>query len=361
MGARRLRSLISDPFVLTLILGAALRIILMLLVAPITDGYYFTTESASHLLSLVNPYNHTFTDIPANLLTKGSEQAFAYLPLVAVYSSAFQLLLGDIRYGLTVADIIIAISIHHINQNNRGQSPRRATLLSAAYLLSPLTVLWTSWTGVNTCIGVAFLMLSLTFLYENREKWAGATFGLSLAALQLSWILVPTLFVHSLHRDRNGGRGRARRFILYTIVACASVMLPFLVSSPRDLINDVLVFHLARDPTPLFKMVAFPNAEINISLNALLNTLHLATLPLFAKILILAPALVLVLRRSNTLENTIRGSLVFSTIFLFVLPNNLLINYLLLPIPLLLIVLLPSVTAQRKPEPAYVETTGVIA
>jgi uncharacterized membrane protein len=351
--ALRLRALIRDPFVLTLILGAALRIVLILLVAPITDGYYFTTESARHLPSLVNPYNHTFTDIPANLLTKGSEQAFAYLPLVAVYSTAFQLLLGDIRYGLTVADLIIAYSIHQINKNNRGQSTRRATLLSAVYLLSPLTILWTSWTGVNTCIGVAFLMLSLTFLYEDREKWAGVSFGLSLAALQLSWILVPTLFVHSLHR----GRDRARHFILYAVVACAAVMLPFLIPSPRDMISDVLVFHLARDTTPLFKMVTFPNAEINISLNAVLNALHIATLPLYAKILILAPALVLALRRSNTLENTIRGSLVFSTIFLFVLPNNLLINYLLLPIPLLLIVILPTIPAQRKAEPAHAETT----
>ena len=348
MDARRLGSLIRDPFVLTLILGAALRIVLILLVAPITDGYYFTTESARHLLNFVNPYTHTFTDIPANLITKGSEQAFAYLPLVAVYSTVFQLLLGDIRYGLTVADLLVAYSIHHIILNNRGQSPRRATLLSAAYLLSPLTVLWTGWTGVNTVIGIAFLMLSFTFLYEDRQKWAGATFGLSLAALQLSWILVPTLFVYSLRRDRDGSRDRARQFIPYAGVACAVVMLPFLVSSPHDMISDVLLFHLARDTTPIFKMVTFPNAEINISLNAILNTLHIATLPLYAKMIILAPALVLALRHSTTLENTIRGSLVFSTIFLFVLPNNFLINYLLLPIPLLLIVLLPRIPARAQ-------------
>lgn len=106
------------------LLAASIRLILIYLLSPITDGFYFTTESVSCILSLKNPYNHTFTTIPSNLITKGSESVFAYLPFVPIFSILFYLL-GDIRYGFILCDILIGYTIYRINKKMGSQKQQQ--------------------------------------------------------------------------------------------------------------------------------------------------------------------------------------------------------------------------------------------
>lgn len=308
-------------------IAIGVRVIPILLISPITDGYYFTTESISCVLSLENPYNHTFSAIPSSLLTKGSESIFAYLPFVTIFSTPFYLI-GDIRYGFTLSDILIGFAIYRINLKSHSH---KAILLSSIYLFFPFTIGWTVWAGVNTNIGVAFLMLSVMFMQDHRGLEAGTCFGLSLAALQLSWIVMPFLFYYFF---KNG----LKRFFLYSIAVCGMIMIPFFAAGINDMVYDVLLFHLTRQTAPVFIMNSFPHAEINVSINGFLHTFLGFEIPLYVKAFILLPTIFILLRKSTDFRKTVFNALIFSIIFLFILPNNLLINYLVLPLSLLLIV-----------------------
>jgi len=114
MNMNIIKDLFKIQFVWWLIIAAGIRLILVFLITPITDAYYVTTESVSCLLSLKNPYNYTFTSVPSELMTKGGETVFAYLPFVTIFSIPFYLL-GDIRYGFIVCDLIIGYVIYKIN------------------------------------------------------------------------------------------------------------------------------------------------------------------------------------------------------------------------------------------------------
>lgn len=307
------------------ILAAGIRLILMFFISPITDAYYFTSEGVSCLLSLKNPYEHTFTTIPLELLTKGGQSVFAYLPFVPIFSIPFYLL-GDVRYGFILCDLLIGYAIYRINEDGR----RKALTASLIYLFFPATVAWAVWTGVNTNIGVALLMLSLIFLQRKDEVKAGVFFGLSLAATQFSLVLVPFLIFYSL-------KNNLRRFFPYSIAVCGLIVMPFLLSNVRGMIDDALLFNLTRETLPVFAMSSFPHAEFNLSINAFLSAFFGFTLPLLLRIAILLPVLVLLVKGCKDFHRTVSRAFTFSTLFLFVLLNNFLVNYLILTLSLALI------------------------
>ena len=322
----KFKSLIETQFLLWLLIAASIRLLLVFSVKPITDAYYVTTESAFCLLSLKNPYNYTFTTVPPELMTIGGESIFAYLPFVAIFSIPFYIF-GDIRYGLIFSDLLIGCGIYLINlRNNR----RGALVASLIYLFLPLTIGWTTWTGVNTNIGVAFIMLSLVFLQKEDEIKAGIFFGLSLATTQFSLILFPFIFIYSIQKG-------LKKFAFYSIALEGLIVIPFLLYDVNGFINDILLFNLTRKTNPIFYMSSFPYAEFNLSLNGILSTFFGVTIPLTIRIIMLLPALFLLAKNCTNFNRTIVSSLIFSTLFLFILLNNFLINYLILLLPLILI------------------------
>ncbi|MFH0748817.1 MAG: hypothetical protein V1915_02705 [Candidatus Bathyarchaeota archaeon] len=318
--------LFKKQFTWWLILAISIRFIVLYFFSPITDGFYFTTESVSCILSLKNPYTHTFTTIPANLLTKNSESVFAYLPFVPIFSIPFYLL-GEIRYGFILCDIFIGYSIYDILKKNSYKKAKTSCLI---YLFLPFTILWTAWAGVNTNIGIAFLMLSILFLTKGDEEKAGVCFGLSLAAIQFSLFLIPFLFFYSF-------KNSFKKFPLYSIAVCGLITMPFFLSDMQGVIYDILLYNLTRQTLPVFAMASFPHMEFNLSINNFLFTFFGFTIPLFLKITILLPVLILLVMNCADFRKMIANSFIFSTIFLFILPNNLLINYFILPIALGLI------------------------
>ncbi len=327
-------------FLWWLILAAGLRLILMFLCLPVTDGYYFTSEGVSCLLSLKNPYEHTFTTIPLEFLTKGGQSVFAYLPFVPIFSLPFYLL-GDVRYGFILCDLLIGYAINRINF---GEGCRKALTSSLIYLFFPATVAWAVWAGANTNIGVAFLMLSLLFLQRKDEVKAGVFFGFSLAAIQFSIVLAPFLIFYSF---KNG----LRKFFMYSIAVCGLIITPFLLSDMRGMIDDVLLFNLTRQTLPVFVISSFTQAEFNLSINAFLFTFFGFTLSLLLRIAILLPVLVLLTKDCEDFNKTILRAFAFSTLFLFILLSNFLINYLILTLSLALIIRTTSRLAlERKDE-----------
>ena len=87
--APRLRP--GTPVLLPVVLALALvvRVVFVVVVPPSSDVYYYLTEGVQALLRSMNPYNYTFTGIPAALVTPGAEHVFAYLPFTLDYLAPF--------------------------------------------------------------------------------------------------------------------------------------------------------------------------------------------------------------------------------------------------------------------------------
>ena len=81
-------------------MAVAARLVLILLVPPTTDVYYYDAQAAEALIAGSSPYAHTFTGIPPRLVTPGAANVFAYLPFTALYLVPFRLL-GDVRFGFS--------------------------------------------------------------------------------------------------------------------------------------------------------------------------------------------------------------------------------------------------------------------
>jgi hypothetical protein len=329
-----LKQMLITKYLWLLALAAIIRVILLFLIPPIVDVFYFTTESVSCILTFKNPYNHTFSTVPPSILTKGAESVFAYLPFVSIFSIPFYLL-GDVRYGFIFCDMLIGYTIHVINLKNGSKNEPKASLL---YLFLPPTMMSTVM-GFNINIGVAFLMLSILFLQKGNETKAGVCYGLSLASLQFSFIFIPFFMFYSL-------KNHLKKFLLYSIIVCGLITFPFFYPDMYRAINDVLILQLARETGPVLTVTPYYLTKtafysfllpyiINISMNAFLYTFFGFTIPLFLKIMILLPIMGFLMINCRKLSETVFNALIFSTLFLFVLPNVFFLEYLVLPFSLL--------------------------
>ena len=92
-------------------IGAVIRVISIPVFANVphnpVDVYYAGRQASKLILDLKNPYSQ-------DLVVHGYQMNFfAYLPMVAIYYAPF-FLLGDIRFGSIVADILIMFSLYWI-------------------------------------------------------------------------------------------------------------------------------------------------------------------------------------------------------------------------------------------------------
>jgi hypothetical protein len=339
---------------LRLILGVSLaiaaRVLVILFLSPTTDVYYYDTQAAQALLSGMNPYGHTFVGIPPSLITPGATNVFAYLPLTALYLIPFQLL-GDVRIGFILADIGVALSLY--------LAGGKRELASLVYLLVPFTIVFSTIYLNNALISILFLSLFFYFEQEGRPLLSASSLGLSLAAIQFTWIVFPLLAFHLI----KGGRFK---HLALALVIAALATLPLALLDLNDFLSDTIFFQFSRPVLQVitlsgpiaFDLVSLLYINVNLSLNGLLLTLLGFTLPIWLRagaLLVLLPFFIRMVKNPSRLPYASGCYLLLS---MFVLPNEFFLPYFEMPFFLLLAYYSRSFS-QLRPTQALIQGKGV--
>ena len=321
-----LRKLTLPVFIALAAIGIAARLILLVQPgAPKIDVLYYDTQAVDALLHWTNPYGHAYA-VPPSLATPGASTVFAYLP--GVFAFLFPAgVISDVRLGLVAADMLIAASLFSIGG-------RYGRLCAAVFLLLPPTVLFSTWFPSDSIPSIALFSGAVAMEVNGKKRASATLWGLSVATGQLIWLLYPLFIVRSVKL------GRARDIIVSICVA-AAVIVPFLLWSPSTFVYDTVLFQFQREAVKLVSQGPF-GVNINPSLEGIALSLGLSV-----PVAVRAAATALALIGASRLVHGNQGSLLkastaFSALALFLLPEELFVSY--LEVPLVTFLLWVAVT-----------------
>jgi len=310
-------------FIVALVMGVLLRLFFMQFTAPTRDVPYLDEKACGVLLSGQNPYTATYENI-AYIPAEAKWTILPYLPFTIIYLTPFHLM-GDVRLGGVFADITIAICIFLIL---RKRSENVAFLLSVFYVFFPLSISCTSLWGYNTMVGVSLLMLAFLFLSRNKFIFSGIFFGLAIAALQFVIFLIPFILVYA-YRKR-----QLMRLGLVPLISSSIIIIPFALENLGEFWFDTFGCKMATDFCWWFN---------NMSLSGLVACLGApGAIPAFWRVVVLLPIMFILLQKTKSFDKLMINTTVFTLIFLFVFPKELYLNYLLMPIALILASVFPE-------------------
>jgi hypothetical protein len=193
------------------------------------DVYYVDNQAAKLILELRNPYTQGLT------VHNSQPSLFAYLPMIAIYYAPFYVL-GDIRFGSIVADILIMFSVYWIAKSiNKGA----AFFAPLAYALLPFSIWLTSVASTNIMIGTSFLTLSIAALLKKKYVIAATLLGVAMTTNQLVVLTLPLIIYYFW------GKRKLSHFSISLLVS-AMIIIPFIFSDPIRFIYDVLTFQFQR-------------------------------------------------------------------------------------------------------------------
>jgi 4-amino-4-deoxy-L-arabinose transferase-like glycosyltransferase len=282
--------------------GVIIRLVSIPLFAPINpvDVYYVDNQSARLILDLKSPYLQ-------EPIIDGYGYMFVYLPMVAIYYVPFYLL-GDIRFGNIVADVIIMFSVYWIAKSlNRGA----AFFAPLTYAVFPLSILLTSINGTNMMIGTSFLTFSIALLMKKKYLISAIFLGLAMATNQMVVFALP-LLIYILWKEHKFSN------FLYSVLLSAGIVLPFFITSPQDFIYNVFLFQFERS----FQ------GNGTLSLYGLVNETVGLSLATWLRVAIFVAGVIIAmvwLRRKLTLFIPLLGGLLLFGAF--ILPVNGFLNY----------------------------------
>ena len=304
---KRFDSIIAGNFfVLLVFISFIVRAILIYVVPPLLDVFYYDTQAVFAFLQAVNPYGHTYTGIPDWLSTPGAQNVYTYLPGVFLFLSPFAFL-GDVRYGLIVADMIIGWSIFVM----MGKNSRKASLL---YLLAPFSILFSTVYPNNTLVAMLFLGLVIVFEKIGKEVFSAVLFGFSLASSQFSLLVYPFFLILKL-------KNRNFRWVFVSLASFLLIIIPFLLWDPGSFLHDTIAFQFTRSIRPLV-LSAKIGYNLNPSLSGIVYTFFGFPVPVIVRALIVLLIFLLFVRRTFDMRSLLLNCSCFLTLTMFILPND---------------------------------------
>jgi hypothetical protein len=307
------------------------RLLLSLFLGPATDVYYFDTEAVRVLLLGQNPYTHTFTSAPAQLMTPGGGSGFAYLPFTFAYLVPFYLL-GDVRVGFVLADLVIGAAIARM-------SGPRSLPCALVYLFAPFTLLFSTVYLNDSLVAMCFIGPSFLAETKGRHRLSSVSYGLALASNQLAWLLLPFILLYHI-------RKRQVRYAFVSLAVAAAAIVPFFLASPTAFVQDILSFQFARSVLPLVGVNGPLGLNLNPSLAGTTFSLLGFVVPTYLRIALDGVILGALLLRQKRPETMLLPAAVFVLASVFLLPNDFFWAYAELPFMLFLLWLSRPVSSE---------------
>ncbi len=225
----QIRQLIRDP---SFLFGMAVRIILIVLLAPATQGEWFV------------PFIDNFINNPSidpwrsHLDDNGNVLAFPYGPVMwllllpgtllgalggAIFPGTdLSLIAIGFSSGIILLDLILLMALLEI-------MPGRRRLIIWLYWLSPIVLYVNYWHGQVDIVPVLLLTTSLVALRKQKYKLAGVILGAAFAAKLSMLLALPFILIYLVRNNR------LRRFspvFVAAVIATTTILQgPFLLSS----------------------------------------------------------------------------------------------------------------------------------
>lgn len=201
---------------------------------PSIDVWVIFQQSADGLLHGLNPYNMSFTGVPAGQ----TSDCFNYLPVTFLATAPSKWLFGDVRW--VDGACLLGVGALLTRQVVRRGGGRGQVLLAALVALTPgsLMVVQQAWNEPILLLG---LVASAVLMERGRWNWAMVPFGLALATKQHLVLLLPLL----LFWPKFGWRR-----VLGTVGVAAAVSLPWFVINPARFTQCTANFFLGEQAPP---------------------------------------------------------------------------------------------------------------
>jgi hypothetical protein len=183
---------------------------------PRVDVWVIFQQSADGLLHGLNPYNMTFTGVPAG----ETSSCFNYLPVTFLTTAPSKWLFGDVRWS--EAACLLGTGALLTRQVVRRGGGRAQVALAALVAVTPgsLMVVQQAWNEPILLVGI---VASAVLMERGRWNWAMVPFALALATKQHLVLLLPLL----LFWPKFGWRR-----VLGTVGIAVAVSLPWFVVNP---------------------------------------------------------------------------------------------------------------------------------
>jgi hypothetical protein len=228
-----------------------------------SDVYWATSQGVHFLLHGMNPYTHASTWVYDHHAAIGTYPTYAYFPAGLLAEIPFYLL-GNVRFGLAMAGLGVALFLYLFTRRRIGLWPARA--LAAFWLLFlpgfqvPLHL------GILDSLLLFWIALAVWCYARGNDiasavaaAIAGATKQYSIVFV-LPWalLLARPLWAAVQANWSEGRRGRSlfalRRAdwlpLSVLVGGIAAIIGPFVLASPRAFFDATIVHHARYAPSP---------------------------------------------------------------------------------------------------------------
>ncbi len=301
-------------FLYLIVIGAMLKIIPVMGTSG-SDVYWISKGSIEYLLQGINPYSSTFV-IENNPVAQAATVQ-AYLPFTMLFEVPFQVILGDLRYGIVFADIGIALFLYLIIRSKNEDLARAAS--SCYMVITSLTFLfpnnifdYRTSDGLTDPIMTFFLLGSFYAYMKDKRVLTAILIGLAIATRHFAVLFFIPMVLLWLKNNEYGKRHY--NLIAISIIIPIIIITPFFLWSPNDFIMDTIrtTGGVNLEPSiglPQWNSAIFPQLKF-FGLDATLNLVRLIQLVSLATIILVS------FRKLINYEQSIKLFVVLYVVFL---------------------------------------------
>ncbi|MFQ6015041.1 MAG: glycosyltransferase 87 family protein [Anaerolineae bacterium] len=214
------------------------------------DGAIQTEEAAKLLVAGKNPYTASYRDTPmadwpfqeGEVTRNPALEHAIYLPFLFLFSVPFYLASQAALGWYDQRLVYLMLFLGSLWLALRLPRRREGKLSLAAFLaLNPLMVPFLM-EGRNDVFILFWLLLSTYLLGRGRLRSSALALGIACATKQTAWLFLPFYLAHLLRRRApwQGTWERLRPALGPLLLAAAVLVLPFLLWSPHDFLQDTL-------------------------------------------------------------------------------------------------------------------------
>ena len=238
-------------------LGILIRFALLGFFAENWDMFVFTTVAKQFVLEGKTPYDVVMEDPPYIYLPFAPyiQNWYAYPPLPLLIFSAFYLLYlilpvrgvfwerFFIKLPMALGDILLAWVIGRI-MTELGKNEKRL-LAEKSVLFNPFIIYLSSIWGMFDATVLAFLLLSILYLMQNKYELSGIFLGVAVLMKQTAVLAGLILFITVWKREN---LKKAIQLFVVSGATFSVVSLPFLIDNFQGFLMQNLSLHANRPP-----------------------------------------------------------------------------------------------------------------
>lgn len=249
-------------FVAALLLAVGLRMAgLKMSPSPLIDVWWFTNQGATGILDGINPYDRSY-----HVIDPRSETLYAYLPGQFLFDLPAARLLGDMRWGQVLIELLTALLLYQIvtfQERKKAQATTSISERMGAFTtatqeppeeVAPGASLSRRLAGESLALLLLYFPQSLcsqeqawvefkqvfavtlvAWLWQRRPDWTYFAIGLLFSLKQTTW--PAGAFLGSVG-------GFQRPALIRILLVMTSIIGPFIVWNPLAFYQDIVAYHV---------------------------------------------------------------------------------------------------------------------